>query len=136
MERLQALNAAQKAMAETLAREKGVPVAALIQILARLGETTKSDDPVEVQSRLEQKAADYAALRQQVLLLSSDNPEVTALRKEAEEALGKADFAAARAKLLAAASIDQSQALPSPTRRSSVHLRRHDRCKKARALQP
>jgi class 3 adenylate cyclase/tetratricopeptide (TPR) repeat protein len=111
MDRLQALNATEKAMAEALARDKGVPIAALTQILARLGETTNSDDPSEVQHRLEQKAAEYVALRQQVLVLSGDDPQVKALRNEAEVALGKADFAVARAKLQQAADVDRVASL-------------------------
>ena len=111
MDRLQALSVSEKAMAETIAREKGVPVAALTQILARLGETVKSDDPAEVQTRLEQKVAEYADLRQQVLKLSGDDPKVAALRQEADLALGKADFAEARVKLLSAANIDRMASL-------------------------
>jgi hypothetical protein len=87
MDKLRALNATEKAMAEALAREKGVPIAALTQILARLGETTNSDSPTEVQSQLEQKAAEYVALRQQVVTLSDDDPKVISLRREAEVAL-------------------------------------------------
>ena len=111
MDKLRALNATEKAMAEALAREKGVPIAALTQILARLGETTNSDSPTEVQSQLEQKAAEYVALRQQVVTLSDDDPKVISLRREAEAALGKADFTAARSRLLEAANIDQIASL-------------------------
>jgi tetratricopeptide (TPR) repeat protein len=122
MERLQALNATERSMAETLAREKGVPIAALTQILARLGETVKSDDPVEVQTRLEQKAAEYATLRQQVLMLSADDPKVVALRQEADSALSKADFDMARAKLLDAANIDRMASLALVDRASERSL--------------
>lgn len=38
MERLQVLSAQEKALAEALAGDKGVPIAALVQILARRGE--------------------------------------------------------------------------------------------------
>ena len=56
MQRLQALDAAQKAMAEALAREKGVPLAALVQISGPsrgYGETRRpgrGSDPARAQS--------------------------------------------------------------------------------------
>ena len=111
MERLQALNATEKTVAETLAREKGIPLAALTQILTRLDATARSDDPVEVQTRLERWAAEYIELRRQMLALSGDEPKIAALRQQAQKALGDADFTVARAKLLEAANIDRVAAL-------------------------
>ena len=101
-----ALSEQNKMLVEVLAREKGVPIPALVQILARLGETVISNDPAEVQRRLEQKANEYVELRQHVLLLSGDDPQIRALQHEADVALGNADFALARAKLREAAEID------------------------------
>jgi class 3 adenylate cyclase/tetratricopeptide (TPR) repeat protein len=111
MERLQALNATEKTVAEALAREKGIPLAALTQILTRLDATARSDDPVEVQTRLERWAAEYIELRRQMLALSGDEPKIAALRQQAQKALGDADFTVARAKLLEAANIDRVAAL-------------------------
>ena len=111
IERLNALSEAQKAMAEAMSREKGVPVAALTQVLVRLGETTISKDPAEIERKLAEKAEEYLALRQQVLQLSGDDPRVGALRREAEVALGNSNFDLARAKLQEAAEIDRSAVL-------------------------
>jgi tetratricopeptide (TPR) repeat protein len=111
IERLNTLSEAQKAMAEAMSREKGVPIATVAQILLRLGETTISNDSVEIERKLTQKADEYLALRQQVLQLSGDDPHVGALRHEAEAALGNSDFYLARAMLREAAEIDRSAVL-------------------------
>jgi hypothetical protein len=99
MEGQKTQNEAMKALAEAVAREKGVPIAALLQILARMGETMISNDPAEIERKLRQKADEYLALRKQVLLLSGDDPRVRALQQEADVALGNSDFTLAQAKL-------------------------------------
>jgi hypothetical protein len=100
-----------RAFVEIVSREKGVPIAALAQILVRLGETTISNDPEEIERKLAQKADEYLALIQQVRLLSGDDPEVRALQKSAELALKNSDFELARSKLRQAAEIDRSAVL-------------------------
>jgi tetratricopeptide (TPR) repeat protein len=105
---MERLDAGQRAILAALAREKGVPIAALAQILVRLGETTISNDPAEIERKLAQKADEYLTLAQQVRLLSGDDPKVRALQKDAEVALINSDFELARAKLRQAAEIDRS----------------------------
>jgi tetratricopeptide (TPR) repeat protein len=111
MKILSALQENYRSTIEALSRDKGVPIAALIKILARLGETTISNDPMEIEYKLAQKADEFLRLRQQVVLLSGDDPHVHTLQREAEVALDNSDFELARTKLRQAAEIDRAAVL-------------------------
>lgn len=91
---------------EAVQREKGVPHAILANILARLGETSISNDLGQIERVLSDKADEYVSLRRQLTQLASDDPRVAELRKEAATALESADIARARAKLRDAVNID------------------------------
>ncbi len=93
---------------ERLRQEKGVPIQTLAQILTRLGATTMSSDPAEVEQKLRWKADEYVVLRRQVAQLSGEDPRVNSLQREAASALANSDFGGARAKLRAAAEIDRA----------------------------
>jgi DNA-binding winged helix-turn-helix (wHTH) protein/tetratricopeptide (TPR) repeat protein len=106
IERLNELSKGQQALLAAINRERGTPYSVLAQILQRLGETTVISDPSEIERKLQQRADDYVALREELAKLSGDDPHVHQLRQEAQVALGDSDFARARAKLQAAADID------------------------------
>jgi hypothetical protein len=66
-----------------------------------------ANDPAEIEKKLNEKADEYVALRRQLAQLASDDPRVTALRKEAVTALDASDVDLARSKLREATDIDR-----------------------------
>lgn len=136
MDRLQALSASEKAMAETLARDKGVPVAALTQILARLGETVKPDDPAEVQARLEQKAADTLYCASRSLCCPAMIPRSQRCDRRPNSLSARLiSFRLGPSCWMRRTSTEWRASLSS-TRPRSVRWPRHDRFRRVRALRP
>ncbi|MBV9748963.1 MAG: adenylate/guanylate cyclase domain-containing protein [Acetobacteraceae bacterium] len=113
-EQVAALTASQKAMAEAIARDKGVPLAVIAHVLTRLEESAaaahadETADVLDVQRRLEVKADEFVALRQQLQQLTGDDPEVKQARAQADAALGSGDLPLAQAKLRHAADLEMA----------------------------
>jgi tetratricopeptide (TPR) repeat protein len=104
---------------DEISRETSVPLSALQQILARLGESNASGDPDKIEQLLRAKAEEYVALRTQLTQLSADDPNVRALQKEAETLFAKSDFAGARKKLDQAAEMDRKASVELASRAKS-----------------
>ena len=88
----------QSALATILAAvgaDKGVPLPALREILARLGDSDAPLDPAAIEQRLRAKADEYAALRERLNRLSNDDPRVQELRQLAASLIAAGDFAGA-----------------------------------------
>ena len=77
-----------------LSHEKGVPIPPLRAILEKLGEAHVADD--QLVARLEAKADEFIALREQWLKLTNAHPDVAAVRKKALARLDEGDLDGAR----------------------------------------
>jgi tetratricopeptide (TPR) repeat protein len=82
------------ALAEQVARDKGVPLATLRAVLGKFGEADVADD--QIPQRLNAKADEYKEL---VARLREDRPELAEVRKQALELIDQGDFDRARAVL-------------------------------------
>lgn len=102
------LKAMEARLTADIARQKGVPLDALTQILQRFGADSIAAGPDRIEELLNQKADEYLALRDQLAQLSAEDPRARALQKEAEAAFERSDFDGARKKLHAAAAIDRA----------------------------
>ncbi len=78
-----------------IAREKGVPLPTLREILSAFGYLEEASDPARVEKVLRAKADDYIALQDRLNRLISDDPLVQDLRQQAASALSMGQFAAA-----------------------------------------
>ncbi|HXZ02700.1 MAG TPA: tetratricopeptide repeat protein [Stellaceae bacterium] len=85
------------ALAEQVARDKGVPAAPLRAVLVKLGEAHVPDH--EIPQRLDAAADELIALRAQLLRLTNERPELAAIRKRALALIDRGDFDQARAVL-------------------------------------
>ena len=80
-----------------IAREKGVPVAPLQAVLAKLGEVGVPDQ--EIPARLEAAADQLIELRAQLARLNNERPELAAVRAQALALIDEGDLDRARAVL-------------------------------------
>ena len=85
------------ALAEQVARDKGVPAAPLRAILEKLGEAGVPD--AEIPARLAAKADELLELNAQLARLRNDRPELAAVRQEALRLIDLGDLDLARAAL-------------------------------------
>ncbi len=85
------------ALAEQVARDKGVPAAPLRAILEKLGEAGVPDP--EIPARLAAKADELLELSAQLGRLRNDRPELAAVRAEALRLIDRGDLDLARAAL-------------------------------------
>jgi tetratricopeptide (TPR) repeat protein len=82
---------------DQIAREKGIPAAALRSILAKLGQSEVAEH--EIVSRLNAAADQLIELRANVARLSGDRPELAAIREQVLALLDRGDLDGARAAL-------------------------------------
>lgn len=98
-----------RAEVELIAAEAGMPLAPLFGALIGAG----ADDlgPQERSQRLHEAADTFVRVREEMRTLASSDPQVEALRQEAERHLSLGAFDAARASLAKAAEIDSGSRL-------------------------
>jgi hypothetical protein len=117
-----------EAMLQQVLAGSGVPIAILRAILADMGEWTPTADPGEIEAKLRAKAAEFVVLRDQLNRLTTDDPEVTRLRKAAAAALDQGLFTEADAQLALAearelSGLDDLEALARAKRLSAAETR-------------
>ena len=108
-ERFQELSTGIAAIQErlsALSAEKNVPLAVLQQILSGFGEQGIALDPVQIEQHLRAKADEYTELRERLSHLTSGDPRVQELRREAAALIGDGAFETADGKLSEAENID------------------------------
>src|SRR5262249_26772595 len=87
----------QAALADQVARDRGVPAAPLHAVLKKLGEANVLDD--EIPARLRAKADELLELRAQLRRPKNERPELVAIQEEILSLLDGGDFERARAVL-------------------------------------
>ncbi|MFO1102433.1 MAG: tetratricopeptide repeat protein [Methylocystis sp.] len=107
-----------EALADRVAREKGVLVEPLQAILAKFREAGVA--PETIPTRFEAKADELVDLRRQLARLSNERPELSAIRESALALIERGDFDAARAAL--ARGREAARALRVDARRSEAEL--------------
>jgi hypothetical protein len=94
---LRPVNERLAALTAEIARSKGVEIAPLRAILAKLGEAGVPD--YEIPARLDAAADELIKLRTQLARLTNDRPEFASIRNQALAHLDRGEFDAARAAL-------------------------------------
>jgi hypothetical protein len=93
----QAAERRQRELLEAIARDKGVEIAPLQAILAKLGDAGVPD--YEIPARLDTAADELIELRRQLARLTNDRPEFALIRRQALAYIDQGEFEAARAAL-------------------------------------
>jgi tetratricopeptide (TPR) repeat protein len=96
-EALKPLTEQQEQLAKQVAREKGVEIAPLRSILAKLGEAGVRDQ--DIARRLDEKANELISLREEIARLRQGPPELAAYAKAAQAFIEKGELDAARSAL-------------------------------------
>jgi tetratricopeptide (TPR) repeat protein len=105
-------------LADQIAREKGVPSAALRIILAKLGQIDVPEN--EIASRLDAAAVQFVELRRQLARYTNERPQLAVIRKKALALIDDGDLDGARSALDAGRQV--ARTLREEATRSEVEL--------------